>query len=219
VIKGKGIIAAVSNRFYHSTHTAGLSPTIQSIDLPMSEHNFLMDSTPTVVWKGTAGQTLEVGKLNTTLALCRSIVFPDYSSLPDGASLITAELRITPVTDYSSNARTLSVYKVLRSVASSQLCWNNYSTGNAWATGGCGNSASDYDGANSIGSGVIPASPTLNVAIAISLNPSLVQPFAAGGLPNGWLLKIDTETADCIEYHGMQDATPAYRPILRVTYY
>lgn len=163
---------------------------------------------------------LGIGQTGATID--RSLLKFDLSSIPAYASIVSATLSLWTKTDYSTNARDVKVYRVLRNWVETQATWNVYSTGNNWGTAGCGNSTTDYDGAN------IWAST--NVSASVPNNTEVQWVFTATGLAElkkvingtysnyGMLLKADTESADFYYYYSSADATSGYRPKLVIEY-
>jgi hypothetical protein len=100
--------------------------------------------------------------------------------------------------------------------------WNNRRNSPliAWNTAGCGNSTSDYDGAIEQGNMSVPASPTLNTPLSMTLSATEIQKFYDGtyGLRN-MVLFMDTQADDCISYASAYHTTIAYRPYITITYF
>lgn len=122
------------------------------------------------------------------------------------------------MTDYSDNARTLSVYRVKRAWSETTSSWNEYSTGNSWATAGA--SALTDREATDIGTRSMSATEGTSTFIEISLTASAVQEMITGGVfaNNGFLLQVDTETNDGYEFQSNTSATTANHPELVVVY-
>lgn len=63
----------------------------------------------------------------------------DISSLPEGATIISAKMYLYYASYYATNPSGVNtqVYKITREDwHETQSCWNNYKTGSAWTTGG-----------------------------------------------------------------------------------
>jgi hypothetical protein len=188
-----------------------------TIDLPMSADTILDSATPTTNYD--TRTTLEVGEHNAAVDTFRAWIKPDFSSVPAGAVFSSAILKLTPVGDFSDNARTMSAHRCLRDVVSTQATWNIWKTSNNWGTAGCSNSTNDYDGAVAIGTLSVPASPTLNTALEMTLSAAELQKLFDGTYTNnGIILFVDTQTNDLIQYASRENATVAYRPIITLTY-
>lgn len=148
----------------------------------------------------------------------RCLVKWDLSSIPANAIISSAVLTLTYAADYSSNARTLRAYRVKRAVDYDQVTWNKYDASNSWGTAGCGNTTSDREGTD-IGNVSIPANPTLDTTVDITLTASAIQEMVAGSFTNnGLLLKKDTESDDEVDFYGVGYVTESKRPLLTITY-
>jgi hypothetical protein len=162
--------------------------------------------------------TLTVIGVGDTGGVYRSVIKWDLSSIPANAVVTSATLSIYTVEDYSDNTRTMRAYRVLRAWVESEVTWNSYSTGNAWATAGCGNTTSDRE-ATDIGSVSVASNLAGGSEVSISLTPSRVQEWISGALANnGILLKIDTESNDFYNYGSHENGTAGIRPKLVIEY-
>lgn len=154
---------------------------------------------------------LVIGELNTGADVSHGLLKFDLSSIPSAAKLESAQITLTVVTDYSTNARTMRVYPLLRNWVELEATWNVYSTGNAWQTAG-GTGALDIGA--SIGSVALGASEAPGTAIVIPL--TVDHKTDLGNY--GFLFKTDTESDDGYAFASSDHATPAYRPKLEITY-
>lgn len=151
------------------------------------------------------------------LGTSRALIKFDLSAISPSERVVSAVLSLWVSLDNSSNARTISVYRVLRAWVEGQTTWNVYSTGNNWGTAGCSNTTTDRE-ATDIGTASVGASPGVGTEIQISLTPAKVQDWITGGMTNnGMLLKVDTESADEIQYDSSGSATAGERPKLVIT--
>ena len=191
-----------------------------SIDLVFSLDNFLSAVAPTINYDTI--DALRVGEeTGNSGFISRSIIKPDFSSIPAGQVITAATLKMTPTADLSTNARTMYAHRILRTVVAGQSTWNVYSTGNSWATAGCSDSTSDYDGAVVLGSAAQSAAPTINSALSfqMTLNATEINKFYNGTYTNnGIILFVDTQLNDAIFYASTQHANAAYRPVISATY-
>jgi len=202
-----------------STYTNTSKPMPVIVDLPMISDTQMASNTATTNYD--TNTAFGIGESNAVVATFRSIVKPNYSSIPVNSQVLSAILKMTPVADLSSNARTMSAHRVLRNVVFNQATWNIFSTGNNWGTAGCSNNTTDYEGGVLLGSQSQPASPTLNSAdsFQMTLDATEIQKFFDGTYTNnGIILFVDTQTNDLIQYASTDNATVAYRPKLTVTY-
>jgi hypothetical protein len=198
---------------YYAATLYRLQPV--TVDLPMSADTYIQGNTATTNYD--TSTSLIVGA--SSPAVYRAWIKPDFSAVPVGATFITAILKLTPITDVSSNARTMTANRCLRDVVSDQATWNIWKTSNNWGTAGAGNSSTDYDGAVALGTMTQPASPTLNVALEMTLTASELQKLFDGTYTNnGITLRVDTESLDAIVYASTNHATSEYRPIITLTY-
>lgn len=187
-----------------------------SVSLTPSIDNY-GDSNSATANNGTAG-FIAVGEDNTATATYRSLVKWDLSSIPAGSTITATTLTLTVHTDRSDNARTLSVFRVLRAWTETGSTWNNWDTGQAWGTAMCANTTSDRE-ATDIGTATQPANPAVDSTVAVTLTASKVQEWLDGVLTNnGILLQVATETDDGILYYSREEATATKRPTLDVTY-
>jgi uncharacterized glyoxalase superfamily protein PhnB len=195
-----------------------LLATLQTtIDIPLSADTFFDSSVPTTNFD--TNTQLIVGENNAAVQTIRQWIKPDFSSVPTGVLFISAVLKLTPIQDISSNARTMYAHRCLRDVVSSQATWNIWKTSNNWGTAGASNSTTDYEGAVVMGSMPQPASPTLNVALEMTLDASELQKLFDGTyVNNGIILFVDTQLNDMIIYASRDHATAAYRPVITLTY-
>ena len=151
-------------------------------------------------------------------AVGRMLLKFDLSSIPSSAVVSSATLTLTPVGDYSSNARTLSVYRCLRAWTEAGVTWNKYDGTNAWGTAGADNTTSDRE-SSAIGTLSVGASPTLNTGMDITLTASKIQEMVSGTFTNnGFVIRVDTENADDIQWATSDHATAGYRPKLVIEY-
>jgi len=190
-----------------------------SIDLPLLSDTTMQSSSPT-----TNFDTLNnfgVGEAASGSYIFRSLIKIDFSTLPAGSIITSATLKMTPIVDDSSNARTMYAHRVLRDIVFNQATWNIWKTSNNWGTAGCSNSSTDYDGAVVLGSATQPASPTLNSAdsFTMSLTASEIQKLFDGtNTNNGIVLFVATQSDDAIYYASKDHATSSYRPKVTVEY-
>jgi hypothetical protein len=188
-----------------------------SIDVAMASDTMLVSSAATTNYN--TDTSMSIGESNAAVSTRRGLVKPNWASIPAGKRIVSATLKLVPITDTSSNARTMYAHRVLRNVNFGQCTWNVFSTGNNWGTAGCSNSTTDYDGAVALGSMAVPASPTLNAQMSMTLLAAEIQKFYDGTYSDyGIVLFVDTQSDDMIVYATTDHATAAYRPILTVEY-
>ena len=195
---------------------AGISTTV---DLPMLADTFLDSSTPAGNYN--TATTMQIGEWNGGVAIERGIIQIDFSLVPSGKTFLEAILKMTPTGDFSSNSRTMSAHRCLRDIVFSEATHTRWKVGNNWATAGCSNSSTDYDGAVALGTETQPASPTLDSALSftMTLDPAELQKLYDGTYTNnGIVLFVDTQVNDMIYYASTDHATPSYWPVVTLTY-
>lgn len=135
------------------------------------------------------------------------------TNIPSTATVTAASLKLRLFESYGVN-RTITLTRVLRNFVSGQVCWDNWSTGNAWDVGGAEGSATDV-AASSSGDA---ATGTTNDAWFEANDAGIVtdvQAFVDGTYgAYGWRLTNPGGTA---AFYG-PTATDGYRPYLEVTY-
>jgi hypothetical protein len=196
-------------------------PTAQEyiFDEILDECTYLLQSSATSNFNNSAAPY--VGEDNTTSIsfVGRIIARSAFTGIPtSGLTVTSAKLKLRVDADFATNARTLSVYRILRTVNFGQTTWNVYSTGNNWGTAGCSNTTTDRE-ASAIGTATQPASPAQYDWIEASLDPAAVQEMIETGVGNNSLLvRVDTEVNDCIRYFGIGAALADNRPRMEVVY-
>lgn len=137
---------------------------------------------------------------------------------PSNAVVSSATLTLTVVADWTSNARTMSAYRVKRNWTEAGVTWDTYNGTNNWGTAGCANTSTDREG-SAIGTAAVGDVLSAGDTIAISLDAASVQEWISGAMANyGLLLKVDTENTDQVNYASSDNATAGYRPQLVIEY-
>lgn len=158
-----------------------------------------------------------VGESNASTVWKRALIAFDLSSIPSNATIVSATLSLTVVTDSSSNARTMSAYRVKRNWTETGATWNKYDGTNDWQTAGAGG-ANDID-VSAMGSGSVTASQAVGSVVTLTFTAAEVQKFIDGTYTNyGWLLMVDTESSDLYDYASSDHSTATLRPVLTVVY-
>lgn len=143
----------------------------------------------------------------------RTLIKFDLSTLPDNAIISSATLSLFCNGDFSSNARTFKVYRVLRAWVESQSTWLIWKTGSNWGTAGA--FGADDCEQTAIGSRDFTATETINAAKDFVLTPTTKSGLDLG---NGWLIKADTEEDDAYQFASSDSAVEAQRPKLTIVY-
>lgn len=188
-----------------------------TVVIPVANDTFMGESAPTSNFS--TGGSIQIGETNAGANVCRSILnFAGLTagSVPSNAIVTGATVSIYAITDLSSNARTLSVYRLLRNPVYAEVTWNIYATGGTWnAAGGFGTSDCEQ---TSIGTLALTATETLNQYKNIPLTNAGVQGIVGGAHAfNHLLLRVNTELDDRYNYDALE-ATGTNYPILTVTY-
>lgn len=162
--------------------------------------------------------TLSIGEINNqTNRITRSLIKFNLSSIPANATITSATMSLWTAADYSSNTRTIGVYRLKRPFTETQATWNIAQTGINWQTAGA-SGANDRE-TTSIGSVQILANEPLNTQKQISLNPAKIQEFINGAFTNnGFILIVNTELNDRFDYKSSDNTTAAQRPKLVINY-
>jgi len=156
---------------------------------------------------------IQAGEINAGSGAARSAIKLDLSGVPKSIKIVSSSLKLTVSGDYSSNARTLRLFRLKRVVVFNQVTWTVYSTANNWQTAG-GFGANDCEQTD-IGTASVTATQAVGSVVIINITPNTTGGMDLG---NGWLLKMDTETDDQYIFYASGDATPTNRPKLEITY-
>jgi len=202
-----GFWTSTSKRFYHSTRD--IVPRIFYItnNVGMASVN------PTVHISNYTG--FIVGHNAAIPSTGRVMLKADFSDVSPSTLFSSVTLYIVPITDFSSNARTMTLGICLRTPDYSTLTWNQFAPPVPWGTAGCSNATTDYYGTTALGTASIPASPTLNTPIEVNIDPAEFKKMYDGTYTNnGFVMFVNTQNADGIVYAGCENATVAYRPYI-----
>ena len=157
---------------------------------------------------------LAVGRLTVDPNPYRSLIKFDLSSLPSDAVISSATLSLMINADYSTNAETFSVYRVIRAWTEAGVTWNKYDGITDWQTAG-GFGALDCE-QTPIGATAFTASETVGVFKDFALTPTTKAGLDLG---NGWLIKANAEAVNNgYAFHSSDAATAGNRPKLVITY-
>lgn len=148
----------------------------------------------------------------------RSLLQFDLSSIPSGATISAATLKLYNETPNGANSRVASVYRVKVSWTEATVTWNTTDGSTSWQTAGCGG-ANDRE-ATDIGTFNVASGDSASY-YSVTLTPGStgVQGWIDGTLTNnGILVKVATETDD---FHSLSDRSghnTANKPELVITY-
>jgi len=147
----------------------------------------------------------------------RSLLKFDLSSIPSNATITSVTLSLWTNVDYSSNNRTIRVYRLKVPFNETQAAWNIRATGSNWQSAGA-SGANDRESTD-IGSVQILANESLNTEKQISLTPAQIQELIDGTFTNhGFIIVADTELNDGFTYRTSDHATTSQRPKLVIQY-
>jgi len=200
----------------YSTDLIATQPV--TVDIPISADTYMSSNAATTNYS--TQNYMYIGEWNNqTGYISRAWVKPDFSLIPSSMTFLSAVFHATPNADYTSNDRTMRMRRCLRDVVSNQATWNIWKTSNNWGTAGASNSTTDYDGAAEVGNMLVPAAPTLNVQMDMTLDHAEFQKLYDGTYTNnGLVLFMDTQLNDMTQWASIEHATVAYRPYFTVQY-
>ena len=165
------------------------------------------------------GTSIGIGENNTATQRRRTLIKFDISSIPSNAIVSSAKLYLRINLNRSSNARDFKMYRVLRDWVESEMTWNDWSTGNAWTTGGCGSDGNDADLTNVWATTSYTASESVGTVKEYDIDTDLIEGFIDGTYNNyGWVLLSPEESNDLYNHDSAGSATAANRPKLVITY-
>jgi hypothetical protein len=184
----------------------------------VSTDGYMRDDNTTYVGGTSTPTSISVGESNAAASVRRGLIKADLSSIPTTATITSATLSLTVVTDLSSNARDMYAYRIKRNWDNNYACWNNYGNGSAWASAGCSNTSTDRE-ATAVGTVNVAASPAVGSVIDMPLSVSAVQEWTSGGTANyGVLLQVATESSDLINYNSNENGDSALNPKWTINY-
>lgn len=146
----------------------------------------------------------------------RALIKFDLSSIPSNAVISTATFSLYDYFHDASNVRTARCYRILRDWTETGSTWNNWKSGNAWTTAGCGSAGNDY------ASGDI-GNLSYDVAAAkwrdFPMTASGIEDFVNGTNPNyGWIVRMDTEVNDYHDHRTSDFGTASFRPKIEIVW-
>jgi len=212
--KPTGFLLSSAKRFIHTT--ASILPTVTS--LPMSGDSYI-ESYVTTSNYGSA-TTLKIGGFledvggSLGLVTRKTWVKPDFSSIAAGKIFDSIGLNLVKIS--GETGTTIEVYRCLRDGVESEITWVRAKVITNWATAGCGNSTSDYDGSALLGSGTIPSSGIMT----IPLDKVEMLKLYNGTYSNYGLILFATGGASSngATFGSTNNATPSNRPTMLITH-
>ena len=179
-------------------------------DYTTGDDLYVIKNNPTL--KTGSSTTIEIADHSSAL-LQWILIKPDLSSISSTDAIQQALLYLkSQDTDSYVNMR---IHAMLQSWVVSQATWNEYSTGNAWATPGCG------DGTDFRSNVELEVSPTMTGNDWNSFDiTSLVREWVSGTIANnGLILRCPTVVGGNTphSFYSYNNSTVANRPYVRVT--
>ena len=184
-------------------------------DFIATDSNRIEDNNATTNYSANA--YIQVGDYNGGAFIDRALLHFDLSSIPAGVAINSAVLRLyDEAHNYSSNTRTMRVYRMIRAWVASQSTWNIAQTSVNWGTAGASNTTTDRE-ATDIGSISMPSTEVAGY-VGITLSTSAIAGMISGGgfTNNGFLLKMDTESDDMHEFSD--ETVTNQKPTLVISY-
>jgi RHS repeat-associated protein len=194
-----------------ASYTLTLQP-----DAAAGADTYLLSSFSTTNF-GTSNE-MGVGEANNaTDRIGRSLIKFDLSAIPSNATITSATLSLWTNTDYSSNTRTIRVFRLKVPFNETQATWNIRATGSNWQTAGA--SGTNDRESTDIGSVQILSNEALNTEKQIALTASQIEELIDGTFANnGFILVAETELNDGFTYKTSDHATGSQRPKLVIQY-
>jgi hypothetical protein len=158
-----------------------------------------------------------VGEDSGSISIRRGLVKFDLSGIPSNAVLTSAILSLWKADGASSNTRTYRVYRTKRVWTEAGVTYNKYDGSNDWQTAG-GFGANDCEQTD-IGSLSLTASAAAGEK-QFTLTVASIQTMITGGAwtNNGFLVKVDTESADLTIFYSSDHSVETQRPKLTIEY-
>ena len=206
------VVSGVKELFLPSALTATLGSTILQPSAGID--TYIRSTNPTSNY-GTE-TTMNIGESNASTQIGHALVKFDLTGLPAGLTFTGATLNMTIQADYSSNARTMRCYQLLRNWTEAGATYNKFNGTDDWQTAG-GTGANDMEQTD-MGNVALTATETVNTSKDIVLDTDIVQGWYDGSINNyGVLIKNDTETDDMYAWYSSDYSTAGYRPKLTPT--
>ena len=132
----------------------------------------------------------------------------DLSAIPSSATILTAQLVLVPA-NYFSPSNTVRLFRLTRDWTEAGVTGNTYDGTNNWTTVG-----------GDIDTGTVHASQTFSSQVNFNQDiTALVQGWVNGTWSNyGYLLRAQNDNGFAMAFGSKENATPANRPSLTITY-
>jgi hypothetical protein len=168
----------------------------------------------------TTGEVTKYGAGDWTRVLLK---FTGITNIPAGSNVTAVTIDFYhDAAGQDTSAHTFSFYKLSRAWVEGQATWNQYSSGNNWATaGGMGTGDAAASASASVargGGGGSSYGAYLTVASTSQLVAD-VQSWVDGTTNNGWIVdRTDASNDSTYSIFDMHEGTDGQRPKLTVTY-
>jgi autotransporter-associated beta strand protein len=140
----------------------------------------------------------------------RSVLRFDFSQLPAGATISSANLNLTVSGTFGGNpnGESMNAYRLTQAWTEGGVTWNRYDGTTAWATAG-----GDYDG-------TVRATSTANAGVGQTVTwdvTTLAQEWANNTSPNQGLIIINSGSTNGLHFASKESGNGTYRPYLATT--
>ena len=147
---------------------------------------------------------LTVGETNEATNTPRRVLIQfDLSGIPAGSLINSATLRLYQTHEFATNARTMSVYRLLVSWDEMTSTWARRSTGVNWTSNGAFNAADCEQ--TGIGSRSFSATETVNAWKEFTLDTAAISEIVDGTFTNnGFHIRMATELNDAHRFYSRE---------------
>lgn len=163
-----------------------------------------------------ANETMEATKYGVGDHSNSVIAFTGLSNIPAGATITGATLSLY-LSDAGGTSNTVTLKRILRNWVEGQVTWNEYSSGNAWTSGGAISDGNDR-------SATVTASLAINTTHEYKVFSDAqliadIQAIVDGGSNYGWTIER-TDGQDDANYRIFvtSEGANGQRPYLTITY-
>ncbi|MCJ7831523.1 MAG: DNRLRE domain-containing protein, partial [Dehalococcoidia bacterium] len=167
-----------------------------------------------------ADPQFHVGDNNAIAMIWHTFIKFDLSTIPADVHIDTATLTLKIMGDWSNNARTFRVYRMIRAWTEAGVSWNHYGAGAGehWTVPG-GFDAPECE-LTDIGSHAFTAAEAIDSTHDFVLSAWAIQQMITGGgwTNNGFMIKADTEIDDAYGFYSSDHGTAGNRPMLTITW-
>jgi hypothetical protein len=168
----------------------------------------------------TSQTNLDIGKYSSGSWRMGVVAFSGLSNLPSSITVSSAIVTAYLENTNTSNSHTFQSRRLLRNWVYGQATWNQYSTGNNWATGGAGASSDRSSVVSTVSQVVGSAGNSYELLQDSAQLKSDVEDIASGSNPNyGWRIERNDSANDSrYKLFTNDSGTDGNRPYLTVNY-